>query len=71
MFFKRKNDNNIDNKNTKVHVFYALGIGKKYRKRYLKHCKNPDIREQNMNHGTFFFYHPKEWTAEVFDCVFN
>lgn len=24
-----KIDNNIDNKNTKVHVFYALGIGNK------------------------------------------
>lgn len=66
-----KIDNNIYQENTKVHIFYALGMGKKYRKRYLKHFKNPDIREQNMNHETFFFCHPKEWTAEVFDCVFN
>lgn len=66
-----KIDNNIYQENTKVHIFYALGMGKKYRKRYLKHFKKPDIREKNMNHETFFFCHPKEWTAEVFDCVFN
>ncbi len=66
-----KIDKNIFNKNTKIHVFYALGIGKKYRKRYLKHFKNPDIREQNMNHKTYFFCHPQEWTEEVFDCVFE
>lgn len=66
-----KIDNNIDNKNTKVHVFYALGMGKKYRKRYLKHFKNPDIREQNLNHETFFFCYPDKWVKEVFDCVFS
>lgn len=63
--------NNIENEKTKVHIFYALGMKEKYRKRYLKHFKNPDIREQNMNHETFFFCHPKEWSEEVFDCVFN
>lgn len=66
-----KIDKNIYQENTTVHVFYALGMGKKYRKRYLTHFKNPDIREQNMNHETFFFCYPKEWTKEVFDCVFN
>lgn len=66
-----KIDKNIFNENTKIHVFYALGMGKKYRKRYLKHFKNPDIREQNMNHETYFFCHPQEWTKEVFDCVFK
>lgn len=52
-------------------MFYALGMGEKYRARYLKHFKNLDIREQNMNLETFFFCHPKEWTEEVFDCVFS
>ena len=39
-----KIDNNIYQENTKVHIFYALGMGKKYRKRNLrseedhKHC---------------------------------
>lgn len=66
-----KIDKNIYNKNTTVHIFYALKMGKKYRKRYLMHFKNPDIREQNMNHETFFFCHPSDWVNEVFDCVFS
>lgn len=66
-----KIDDHIEKEGTTVHVFYALGMGEKYRGRYLKHLKNPDIREQNMNHETFFFRHPKEWTKEVFDCVFS
>lgn len=56
---------------TTIHVFYALGMGPKYRDRYLKYLKDPDIREQNMNHETFFFCHPNEWSIEVFDCVFG
>ena len=66
-----KIDKGIEKEGTTIHVFYALGMGKKYRKRYLKHFKNPDIREQNMNHETFFFCHPHDWCLEVFDCVFN
>lgn len=69
--FVTKIDKNIYNKNTTVHIFYALKMGKKYRKRYLMHFKNPDIREQNMNHETFFFCHPLDWVDEVFDCVFS
>ena len=66
-----KIDKGIYQENTKVHVFYALGMGKKYEKRYLEHFKNPDIIKQNMNHETFFFCHPNEWSKEVFDCVFK
>ena len=62
--------NNIDNGYTKIHVFYALKMGEKYRKRYLKHFKNPDIREQNLNHETFFYCYPKEWVNEIFNCCF-
>lgn len=64
-------NDNIDNGHTKIHVFYALGMGKKYRARYLKHFKNVDIREQNMNHESFFFCYPKQWSELVKDCVFN
>lgn len=66
-----KIDKGIEKEGTTVHIFYALKMGEKYRARYLMHFKNPDIREQNMNHETFFFCHPKEWTEEVFDCVFS
>lgn len=64
-------DNGIHKDGTTIHVFYALGMGTKYKDRYLKYLKDPDIREQNMNHETFFFCHPKEWTKEVIDCVFG
>lgn len=53
---------------TTVHVFYALGMGSKYEKRYLTYFAQPDIRRQNMNHETFFFCYPREWTREVEDC---
>ncbi len=59
----------IDNGFTKIHIFYALKMGEKYRKRYLKHFKNPDIREQNLNHETFFYCYPDDWVKEVFDCI--
>lgn len=60
--------NHINVKDTTIHVFYALGMGEKYRKRYYLHFADPDIRDQNFNHETFFFCHPKEWTEEVLDC---
>ena len=59
----------ISNGYTKVHIFYALKMGEKYRKRYLKHFKNPDIRKQNLNHETFFYCYPQSWVKEVFDCI--
>ena len=59
----------IDNDFTKIHIFYALKMEEKYRKRYLKHFKNPDIREQNLNHETFFYCYPDDWVKEVFDCI--
>lgn len=58
----------IDVPGTQIHVFYALGMGKKYEKRYLHYFAHPDIRRRNMNHTTFFFFCPEEWTAEVLSC---
>ncbi len=66
-----KIDDDIEVEGSKVHVFYALGMGEKYRARYLRHFRNPDIREQNMNHETFFYCYPNDWVKEVFDCVFG
>lgn len=60
----------IYQENSKVHIFYATLMGKKYLKRYENHFKNPDIRKQNLNLETFFFCYPNEWVKEVFDCVF-
>ncbi|MDO4650919.1 MAG: 2-hydroxy-6-oxo-6-phenylhexa-2,4-dienoate hydrolase, partial [Eubacteriales bacterium] len=56
-------EDNIDIPNTKVHIIYALKMGKKYEKRYLRHFKNPDIRRLNMQHEAWMF--DKEWEAPV------
>lgn len=61
-------EHGIDSKETKIHVFYATKMGKKYEKRYLTYFRNPDIRKQDMNHETFFFCYPAQWVKEVEDC---
>ena len=35
---------------TTIHFFYALKMGEKYRKRYLKYFANPDICEYDLRH---------------------
>ena len=66
-----KLDHQIHQPNSTIHVFYALKMGEQYRQRYLTFFKDPDIREQNMNHETFFFCYPEPWSKEVKSCVFN
>lgn len=58
----------IDVPGTTIHVFYATQMGEKYEKRYRTYFAHPDIRRQDLNHETFFFCYPKEWTREVEDC---
>lgn len=40
----------IEVEGTTIHIFYALKMGEKYRKRYLKYFANPDICEYNLQH---------------------
>ena len=40
---------------TKVHFIYANKMGEKYKKRYLKYFRDPDIREFNMQHEQWLF----------------
>lgn len=54
---------------TKVHIFYALRMGEKYRRRYLKHFKDPDIREQDYMHEELLFSYSKEWFSELICSV--
>ncbi len=56
---------NISVPGTKVHIFYALKMGEKYRQRYFKHFKDPDIREQDYRHEELLFSYPKEWFNEL------
>lgn len=62
------NDINTD---TSIHIFYALKMGTKYRKRYLKHFVNPVIHEQNMQHEEFLVCYPEEWTSLVTKICLN
>lgn len=60
---------NIAMKGTIVHIFYALKMGEQYRKRYLKHFKNPDIREQDYRHEELLFSYPEKWFDELLLCI--
>lgn len=40
---------------TKVHIIYALKMGKKYARRYRKYFLDPDIREFDMQHEQWLF----------------
>lgn len=62
-------DDRIDIPATKVHIFYALGMGEKYRKRYLQHFAHPDLRTNSYNHEALLAVHPQEWMRELYDCL--
>lgn len=61
--------NNINVQGTKVHIFYALKMGKKFKKRYLQHFVKPDIHEQNYEHEEFLMCYPQKWIDEIKICV--
>ncbi len=56
-----QNDIHVDG--TAIHIIYALKMGKKYEKRYLKHFHNPDILRYDMQHEAWLF--EKKWTMSV------
>lgn len=64
-----KVQHNMDVPNTKIHVFYATKMGKKYEKRYYTYFKNPDIHRFNMQHEELFCCHPDKWIEEVRNVV--
>ena len=49
---------------TTIHVFYALKMGEKYRKRDLKYFADPDICEYNLQHEELLL-DAERWTQEV------
>lgn len=53
---------------TQVHIFYALKMGKKYEKRYLRHFEDPDIRRHDYEHEELLMCFPEKWAAEVRAC---
>ena len=59
----------IDVQGTKVHIFYALKMGKKYKKRYLQHFISPDIRQYDYEHEELLMCYPEKWVEEVKACI--
>ena len=47
--------NDIHVEGTTAHFIYANKMGEKYKKRYLKFFRDPDIREFNMQHEQWLF----------------
>lgn len=62
---------NISAQGTQIHIFYALKMGEKYRKRYLQHFADPDIIEQDYGHEELLFFYPEKWAEEVKRCTGN
>jgi hypothetical protein len=54
---------------TKVHVFYAAKMGKKYLSRYNRHFANLDIRYYDQQHEELLVCEPQKWADEVKKCV--
>ena len=62
---------NISAQGTQIHIFYALKMCEKYRKRYLQHFADPDIIEQDYGHEELLFFYPEKWAEEVKRCTGN
>lgn len=62
-------DDGISAEGTVIHVFYALKMGEKYRRRYLEHFAEPDIIGQDFGHEELLFFYPEKWVGEVIKCV--
>ena len=54
-------DDDIDNGFTRIHIFYALKMGEKYRGRYLKHFRDPIIYEHDLRHEELLAVYPEQW----------
>lgn len=62
-------ENKISIEGTKLHVFYALQMGSKYRTRYEQHFEAPDIIEQDYGHEELPFSFPQKWVEEIKRCT--
>lgn len=63
--------NDIDVPDSEIHIFYALKMGEKYRKRYLQHFRKPVIHEQDMQHEEFLACYPEKWAELVTSIALN
>lgn len=54
---------------TKVHIFYALKMGKKYETRYRKYFDDPDIIRYDLEHEELLMCYPDKWMEEIKRCT--
>lgn len=62
-------ENGISVPGTKVHIFYALKMGRQYETRYRQHFKSPDIRRHDLYHEQLLVCQPEQWAEEVRCCI--
>ena len=60
-------EDDIHVEGTTVHVIYALKMGPKYEKRYLKHFRDPDILRFDMQHEAWIFQ--RAWTQPILEAI--
>lgn len=56
---------NISIPGGEIHIFYALKMGEKYRKRYLRHFSEPVIHEHELEHEELLACRPEKWAQLV------
>ena len=61
-----KDDNHVEG--TTPHFIYANKMGEKYKKRYLKYFRDPDIREFDMQHEQWLFGGPR-YSEPVLEAI--
>lgn len=52
---------------TRVHVIYALKMGEKYEKRYLRHFRDPELLRFDMQHEAWIFQ--PQWTQPILEAI--
>ena len=60
-------EDGIHAEGTTVHIVYALKMGEKYLKRYLRHFRDPNIREFDMKHEVRLY--DDTWKGPVMDMI--
>ncbi len=60
-------EDGIHAEGTTVHIVYALKMGEKYLKRYLRHFRDPDIHEFDMKHEIWLY--DDTWKGPVMDMI--
>lgn len=55
----------MDTHGTKIYIFYAVKMGKKYLKRYHKYFGSPKIYKDNLRHEELLVCYPNQWVGRV------